>query len=142
MCTPRQPREQATTCWCGRSTWALSALCERHEISDATPTASGAGPSNPAATTEGAPVAGAVVANFSQAPAGLGGDRLPPAGSSDRHGSAAVPVTFAEVADASVAEVPPVASAVGHDHARTRTAGPSTGTATRRGVAGTFATSP
>ncbi len=137
MCTPRQPREQATTCWCGRSTWALSALCERHEISDATPTASGAGPSNPAATTEGAPVAGAVVANFSQAPAGLGGDRDPAPGAPDRHGPAAVPVTPSTAPPAVDVEASPVASAVVHDHARTRTAGPSTGTATRRGVGGT-----
>lgn len=135
----RQPREQAVLCWCLRSTWNLSGLCDLHEISDAaTPTAaSGAGPSNPAATTEGAPVAGAVVANFSQAPAGLGDDRDPAPGASDRHGSVAVPVTFPPAADAGAAEVPPVASAAVHDHARTRTAGPSTGTATRRGVDGT-----
>lgn len=78
-----------------------------------------------------------VPALISQAPAGLGGDRDPAPGSSGQHGSAAVLATFAPAADAGDAEVPPVASAAAHDHARTRTAGPSAGTATCWGVDGT-----
>ena len=78
---------------------------------------------------------------LSQAPAGLGGDQLPAAGAPDRHGSAAVPVTSSTAPPAVDVEAAD-ASTVGHDHARTRTAGPSTGTATRRGVADTVATSP
>ncbi len=78
---------------------------------------------------------------LSQAPAGLGGDQLPAAGAPDRHGSAAVPVTSSTAPPAVDVEAADASAAV-HDHARTRTAGPSTGTATGWGVDGTFATSP
>ena len=58
-----QPRERAVACWCTRTTWNISGLCDRHnEISDATPTASGAGHSSRPAGQHGP---AAVLANTS-----------------------------------------------------------------------------
>ena len=92
QCRARQPREREVRCLCGRSTWNHSAVCNHCTAKNtATPPPAGvaaAGLSNPAGRHDHPhPV---VSAHFSQAPAGLGGDRHPAAGSPGQHGPAAV----------------------------------------------------